>query len=200
LRTHVFLLEWIFEMDSLLASLSPTNPTVPHIRVQKKYDPVPADESHNEMSSETWPEVRPSWKKIHTTGWRFGVISCALATISVFTLNLIFMLWAVGRHESGVNGNQILYQGDCNTVHKLNSVVHIFINVFGTTLLSCSNYCMQCLSAPTRKEADSAHQNKGLTGWVDIGVLSIRNLRRIDRRRVVLWLVLSLSSLPLHLL
>lgn len=36
--------------------------------------------------------------------------------------------------------------------------------------------------------------------WLDIGVPSLRNLRRISTRRVVLWWLLALSSIPLHLL
>ncbi|KAH7392189.1 hypothetical protein DE146DRAFT_661877 [Phaeosphaeria sp. MPI-PUGE-AT-0046c] len=56
---------------------------------------------------------------------------------------------------------------------------------------------MQCMTAPTRGEVDRAHAARR---WLDIGVPSFRNLRRIGRDRLVLWLLLGLSSLPLHLL
>lgn len=79
----------------------------------------------------------------------------------------------------------------------MNSYLHFAINLLSTILLSSSNYCMQCLSAPTRKEVNTAHA-KGV--WLDIGIPSMRNLRYIDRRRVILWGLLGLSSLPLHLL
>lgn len=55
---------------------------------------------------------------------------------------------------------------------------------------------MQCLSAPTRKEIDRAHA-RGV--WLDIGIPSVRNLRYISKRRVLIWALLGLSSLPLHL-
>lgn len=56
---------------------------------------------------------------------------------------------------------------------------------------------MQLLVSPTRREVDQAHSNKS---WVDIGVPSVRNLRFISFKRVVLWSLLALSSIPLHLL
>ncbi len=56
---------------------------------------------------------------------------------------------------------------------------------------------MQRLSAPTRQEVDKAH---GAGTWLDIGIPSVRNVRRISWERRNLWILLALSSLPLHLL
>jgi hypothetical protein len=56
---------------------------------------------------------------------------------------------------------------------------------------------MQCLTSPTRSEVDSQHANKR---WLEIGVLSMRNLQTIDRRRVWLWLLLGASVLPVSLM
>lgn len=56
---------------------------------------------------------------------------------------------------------------------------------------------MQCLSSPERGEIDKAHC-KGI--WLDIGVPSVRNLRRISATRILLWWLLALSSIPLRLL
>ena len=56
---------------------------------------------------------------------------------------------------------------------------------------------MQCLSSPTRNEIDKAH-SQGI--WLDIGVPSFRNLRRLSTIRTVLWWLLAISSVPLHLL
>ncbi|KAL1595278.1 hypothetical protein SLS60_009968 [Paraconiothyrium brasiliense] len=55
---------------------------------------------------------------------------------------------------------------------------------------------MQCLSAPTRKELDQAHARQS---YLDIGVLSPRNLKYISKNRRVRWLILGLSTIPLHL-
>lgn len=73
----------------------------------------------------------------------------------------------------------------------------MLINILSTILLGASNYCMQRISAPTRKDIDSARAQGKM---VDIGVLSIRNLLRIGGKRRILYTVLTLSSLPLHLL
>jgi hypothetical protein len=54
---------------------------------------------------------------------------------------------------------------------------------------------MQRLVAPTRKEIDDAHAKRK---WLDIGIPSVRNLTLINKTRVFLWLLLGLSSVPLH--
>ena len=87
--------------------------------------------------------------------------------------------------------------GDCNAVRKANVELHLGINALSTILLSSSNYCMQCYSAPTRKELDRAHA-KGR--WLEVGVMSFSNIFHIHWTRAVLWCCLALSSLPLHLL
>ena len=56
---------------------------------------------------------------------------------------------------------------------------------------------MQCLSSPTRNEIDKAH-SQGI--WLDIGVPSVRNLRKLSTTRIILWWLLAISSIPLHLL
>jgi hypothetical protein len=62
--------------------------------------------------------------------------------------------------------------------------------------LASSNYTMQVMSSPTRKEIDGAH----IRGeWLDVGLLSPRNFRFISRRRAGLCFMLAISSIPLHL-
>lgn len=51
-------------------------------------------------------------------------------------------------------------------------------------------------SSPTREDIDRAHA-KG--DWLDIGVLSMRNLRKLGGAKVYLSLVLAVTSLPIHL-
>lgn len=128
------------------------------------------------------------------SGWRFGILNFAIWASIVFLINLTVTIWASVAH--GKNEN-ILHEGDCGHIKTTNSGLHILINILSTILLSGSNYCMQCLSAPTRREVDKAH---GRREWLDIGIPSFRNLTRIGRRRVALWLLLAVSSLPLHLL
>ncbi|MCJ1268780.1 hypothetical protein MMC22_008668 [Lobaria immixta] len=92
----------------------------------------------------------------HFVGWRFGIISGSVSVFVVLVLNLSFTLWTLSR--GGIeNQRGILHDGDCDEVRKLNIVAHLIINIFSTVILASSNYCMQCLSAPTRAEIDKEH-------------------------------------------
>ncbi|KAF2439612.1 hypothetical protein P171DRAFT_525453 [Karstenula rhodostoma CBS 690.94] len=155
----------------------------PHSMCAEKASSTPAGTTHKIPSSITR----------YTTGWRFGAINGAFSSSIVFFINLIVTI-LFSSHKNGV-----LFDGDCDRASKLNTGLHLLINILSTVLLSSSNYCMQCLSAPTRKEVDDAH-SKGK--WLDIGVQSVHNLRNIyntDRKRAVVWFLLGFSSLPLHL-
>jgi hypothetical protein len=123
---------------------------------------------------------------------RFGALHFAVWATIVFLINVTITIWGSTYSKSGV-----LLEGDCDRVKRLNTGLHVLINVLSTILLSGSNYCMQCLSAPTRSEVDSAHA-KGT--WLDIGIPSIRNVKHLSRKRTILWVLLALTSLPLHLL
>jgi hypothetical protein len=126
------------------------------------------------------------------TGWRFGALHFAAWAVVVFLINLIITIWGSTARDQG-----ILMEGDCHRVEFWNNGLHVVINILSTILLSGSNYCMQCLSAPTREEVDKAHANKR---WLDIGIPSIRNVKHLGKQRIALWVVLALTSLPLHLL
>ncbi len=56
---------------------------------------------------------------------------------------------------------------------------------------------MQCLSAPAREEIDKGHRERIV---FDIGIPSLKNLRRISRIKLILWALLAVSSIPLHLM
>ena len=129
-------------------------------------------------------------------GYHFGVLCCAVVAAVVLIINLILIIWAVS--SSGVqNGLGTLQDGSCKRTTTLTFWAHLVINVLSTLLLGASNYSMQCLSSPTRREVDKAH-GKGI--WLDIGVPSVRNLRHLSTVRVTLWWLLAVSSIPLHLL
>jgi hypothetical protein len=136
----------------------------------------------------------PSKRKILQHGWRFGAINCAFSVTVVFLFNFIVTAWGTAHKNAG---EEVIFSDDCHKVSKLNSWLHLLINLLSTILLSASNYCMQCLSAPTRSEVDLAHARGS---WLDIGIPSTRNLRFISRKRAIVWALLGLSSLPLHLL
>ena len=129
-------------------------------------------------------------------GYHFGVLCCAVVAAMVLIINVILTIWAVS--SSGVqNGLGTLQDGSCKKTTTLTFWIHLAINVLSTLLLGASNYSMQCLSSPTRREIDKAH-GKGV--WLDIGVPSVRNLRHLSMGRLTLWWLLAISSIPLHLL
>ncbi|KAF1994291.1 hypothetical protein P154DRAFT_549157 [Amniculicola lignicola CBS 123094] len=139
------------------------------------------------------PSTPRLWWLTFGNGWRFGAINCLISVLIVFLINLIVTIWGTVRRTSS---DEVVFEGECNKVSKINSGLHLLINLLSTVLLSASNYTMQCLSAPTRKDIDQAHA-KGV--WLDVGIPSVRNLRYISKCRMVTWLLLGLSSLPLHL-
>lgn len=135
--------------------------------------------------------------QIAYTGYRAGVLASAgFAAVSLL-INIIVLIW-IQSHIKFEKGIGRLSKGSsCEETSRLNFWIHLGINVLSSVLLSGSNYCMQCLSAPTRQDVDRAHaQFKDL----DIGVPSLRNLRGISWTRVSLWWILCFSSLPLHLM
>jgi hypothetical protein len=144
-------------------------------------------------SPRSQPSSRISWK----TGWRFSVIRGAIAAFVVFSINLGALLWARVNLEETENGIAELYEGSCSKVRLLNTAIHLIINVLSTLLLGCSNYTIQCMSAPTREDVDHAHARHT---WLDIGIHSLRNFVHVQGFRALLWCLLAFSSLPLHLL
>lgn len=129
-------------------------------------------------------------------GYHFGVLCCAWTSGAVFLLNLITTGWAVA-HSGTFTGLGTSHEGSCKQSSKLGFWIHLMINVLSTTLLGASNYAMQCLNAPTRTEIDKAHA-KG--DWLDIGIISMRNIRKTAYHRQALWWALATSTIPLHLL
>lgn len=81
-------------------------------------------------------------------------VICAILSTLVFVTNLIITIVC---SVYGGQRNQTLYVGDCEKTQQINTGLHVLINLLSTTLLSASNYCMQCLSAPTRDDIDVAH-------------------------------------------
>ncbi|KAF2626657.1 hypothetical protein BU25DRAFT_411632 [Macroventuria anomochaeta] len=139
---------------------------------------------------------KPTWThhyKSQFTGWRFGALHFAAWAAIVFLINMTVTIWGSTIYKKTAGS---LSEGDCGHIKTLNRGIHILINILSTILLSGSNYCMQCLSAPTRADIDKAHAART---WLDVGVPSIRNLKHISRRRLWMWVLLGSSSVPLHL-
>ena len=132
-----------------------------------------------------------SWK-----GWKLGARICALVVGAILVLNISVTAWAALRF--GLSGGiGTIHRGSCTSIKHTGLWLHIAINVLSTLLLGASNYCMQCLCSPTRSEVDRAHSKRT---WLDIGIQSVRNLTKISRLRMFLWILLAASSIPLHLM
>ena len=124
-----------------------------------------------------------------------GVALCAFTAGTVLVINIIVTIW--GSAKFGVHGSLVTIQdGNCSKSKDLSLWLHLAINILSTLLLGASNYCMQCLSSPSRPEIDRAHSQHI---WLDIGVPSVRNLRRVSRNKIILWWFFAISTIPLHL-
>ena len=125
------------------------------------------------------------------------LLNCAVTALIIFLINFSFTI--VFKAKWGSNSTEIsaFYTGACSQSERISTRIHLVINILSTLLLGASNMCMQLLAAPTRSEIDRAHRDRY---WLDIGVPSIRNLKYISRERLIVWVILGLSSVPLHFL
>ena len=148
-----------------------------------------------------FPESDPNHKRAQTfRTWRSRrntvFLTYSVTAVLIFLINLTGT--AVLRRKWGSNDDiNDIFQGDCSRTEKISAGLHVIINVLSTLLLGASNMCMQLLVAPTRSEIDKAHKD---FVWLDIGVPSFRNLRYIGKERLVIWIILGISSIPIHLL
>ncbi|PYI10621.1 hypothetical protein BO78DRAFT_458425 [Aspergillus sclerotiicarbonarius CBS 121057] len=134
--------------------------------------------------------------------WIQGVLVGTWTAGGILILNIILALIAAGiSYSQAANTRSLIstevYNGHCTLSSRWATGIHIVINLLSTALLEASNYAMQCLSGPSRADVDKAHRKRR---WLDIGVMSFRNFRAMTIKRKILWLVLLLSSVPIHML
>lgn len=161
------------------------------------------------MSTEAIPlmtqkEARDRKNDLHIKGrlkswtletWRFTVASGALAAVVIMLINIITLAVVCAKYP--MEQNQIsFFVGSCQTSRTVTIIAHLIINILSTILLAYSNYAMQCMNSPTRNEVDAAHSKQK---WLNIGTPSIRNLFLVSKSKTLLWLVLGLTSFPLHM-
>jgi multidrug transporter EmrE-like cation transporter len=72
------------------------------------------------------------------SGWRSGVMLCAITTGFVFLLNTIFTIYSTTKYEIW-GGVSDLFIGSCSDVFRIDAWLHFAINVTSTMLLSASN-------------------------------------------------------------
>ncbi|KAH6973975.1 hypothetical protein EDB80DRAFT_831233, partial [Ilyonectria destructans] len=133
------------------------------------------------------------------SGWRkSGLINTIL--IWIFSIILVALLFTsafrLGSGWPSVVGTTVYFTGHCPTASRTNIILHIALNAIATLVLASSNFFMQVLCSPTRENIDKAHSR---AHCLEIGVQSVKNLRFISVSKLVLWLLLGASSVPLHL-
>jgi hypothetical protein len=129
-------------------------------------------------------------------GWRLGVLLSFLSALAILVFNVVLTGWSSSTYpvQDGVG---TAFTGSCHVVDTWSLGLRLLINILGTILLAASNYSMQCLSSPTRKNLDTAHANGR---WMDVGIPGVRNLWHIQWYRTALWCGLIITSVPVHLL
>ncbi|KAI9723449.1 MAG: hypothetical protein M1828_004179 [Chrysothrix sp. TS-e1954] len=157
------------------------------------FDAIEEESQNTDYKTSSRP-IRPWLDGFSGRGSQWGVAACASSAGVVLLINFITTVSLAGS-KGFADGSSTIFRGDCSKAQTYSTVTHLFINIFSTVLLSSSNYCMQCLSAPTRQEVDEAHRRGKI---LDIGVPSVRNLFSISIWRSIFWAILCLSSVPLH--
>jgi hypothetical protein len=142
----------------------------------------------------------PEWKKKtfgqkYLAGFPLVLRAFASLTALVLLINVGWFAWA-WRHYGVENGYGTIQQGDCDASQSLNRWLHLAINVLSTGVLLGSSSFLIAASAPSRQEILNAHQ-KGQ--FVSVGLFSLRNFSHIASRKVLLCIILALTSVPLHL-
>jgi hypothetical protein len=151
--------------------------------------------THHTLNLQNRLNTRIRQSRYH--GWRMGVLFGCCMSLFVLCCNIVIVVIASQLDGGFQDGIANLITGPATTISRWSTAFHLLINIFSTMLLGASNYVMQVLSSPTRKDINTAH---AAGKWCDIGILSTRNLRNISRRRTALWCLLAFSSIPLHLL
>ncbi|KAI9148394.1 Long-chain-alcohol oxidase FAO2 [Paramyrothecium foliicola] len=128
---------------------------------------------------------------------RLALSAGALLAFIVLCANVGVLAWIGKNCKVLEDGTATLFEGSCETSEATTMWPELVINVLSTLLLGASNTCAQLITSPTRQDIDKAHA-KG--EWLDIGVPSVKNLKHMPRKRVFLWGLLCLSSVPLHLI
>jgi hypothetical protein len=162
-------------------------------------DTGPSNVSDVNLETRSWPRsIKARFDlRYSTRSWAFGLYTGLYASITVLLSNIALMMIGLVSHGGVVDAVGTIAQGEAHRIARISTAYHVLINVMSTVLLTSSNYAMQTLCAPTRDDINDAHA-KG--HWLEIGIMSIHNLRHVKRRRMILWVLLAFSSAPLHFL
>lgn len=149
------------------------------------------------QESENEKNIFLRWRDRYTNaGWRSEMIRVAAFSTSLWLLNIIIYIVLFTKYGAR-HGSGLLMETTCSSVEHANTAIHVALNIVTSLMLAASNFAMQSICSPTREEVDAAHAKKRSLG---IGGLSMRNFRLIRKSRSALWVLLWITSIPLHLL
>lgn len=127
---------------------------------------------------------------------RLGILNVSVICSSGVLMLVALISATATRPASTMTEARILFRGKCSTSDGLELFLQLIINIFSTCILASSNFFMQVVSSPTRKEIDHAHQS---LHSLEIGVSSFKNLGALSWFKIIAWAGLFLSSVPIHL-
>ena len=128
-------------------------------------------------------------------GWRAGLLRAFLFSLGALLANVSVFFWLFFEFDD-VKGTGLIRTSNCTEIGRMETGIKVGLNIVSTLILGASTYAMQGTTSPTRKEVDKAHK-KGK--WLEIGTQSWRNLVYVSKRHAAIWVVLAVTSLPLHL-
>lgn len=129
-----------------------------------------------------------------------------ISAMLVVALNVGLTIWFFVDHDRiPIDGRGVgtFTFGHCTTITRINSALHVALNIVSSLFLAAGNYCMQILVAPSRLAIECAGK-KGHS--LEIGVPSLRNFRIMYKSRalkwspILIWLSLGIISTVLHVL
>ena len=125
------------------------------------------------------------------------LVAASVLSLVVLITNFVLAIVASAKHGYNITPMVVLFEGKCARINTMDIYFQVGIFILSNLLLGASALCMQVLAAPTRQEVEAAHRRGK---WLDIGVSSWRNLRRISGHKQILWWCLGTTSIPLHLM
>jgi hypothetical protein len=144
-------------------------------------------------------QAKSAWRFAVMSGWQNTAL-CLTVLIAVLTtillICLMISLFGLGTSSASILRTTLLFQGNCGASSNYNLWIHLAINIISSGVLASSNFFMQVMVAPTREDVNKAHARGK---WVEIGVQSWRNLFHVPARNGIFWVLLAISSVPLHL-
>lgn len=130
-------------------------------------------------------------------GWRrTGIFNVALAFSCCLLVFILFCISLSRQDDHSRLGTAQVYRGLCKDTSRLSTVLHLALNIISTGILASSNFFMQIVTSPSRPEIDQAH---AYLKSLDIGFQSLRNMSSLSYFKRILWLLLFLTSVPIHL-